>query len=64
MSHPIIIHQEPGLTVSIDSDELEYLTESEIQEIISEVKNTVENGSSDFFEEVNYGKNPTPVYKH
>ena len=37
---------------------------SEIQEIISEVKNTVENGSSDFFEEVNYGKNPTPVYKH
>lgn len=64
MSQPIIIHQEPGLTVSIDSDELELLTEFEIQEIISEVKNAVQNGDSDFFEEINYGKNPTPIYKH
>jgi hypothetical protein len=50
--------------ITIDSDELEQMTQEEIDEIIREAKATHETGESDFFGEVSEGPNPTPVYRN
>ena len=63
MGQAIVVYNTPELLITIDSDDLEQMTQEEIDEIIREVKAVNATGESDFFGDVTYGPNPTPVYR-
>ena len=63
MGQAIVVYQDAEHLITIDSDELETMTQEDIDEIIREVKEVNATGESDFFGDVTYGPNPTPVYR-
>ena len=64
MGQAIVVYQDSEHLITIDSDDLEQMTQEEIDEIIREAKATSETGESDFFTDVVEGPNPTPVYRN
>jgi hypothetical protein len=63
MSQAIVVYETPDLLITIDSDDLEQMTQEELDEVIREAKATHKTGESDFFGEVTEGPNPQPVYR-
>lgn len=61
MGQAVVVYECGDLVITIDSDDLEQMTQEEIDEIIGEAKATAETGESDFFGEISCGPNPKPV---
>ncbi len=61
MGQAVVVYESGDLLITIDSDDLEQMTQEEIDEIIQQAQATVETGESDFFGEISHGPNPEPV---
>ena len=61
MGQAVVVYESGDLLITIDSDDLEQMTPSEIDEIIQQAQATAETGESYFFGEISYGPNPEPV---
>lgn len=64
MGQAVVVYETPDILITIDSDQLQLMTEEEVTKVIHEVLHTVVTGKSDFFDDVTEGPNPPPVYRH
>jgi hypothetical protein len=64
MGQAIVVFEEDDILITVDSDTLEGMSETELAELIIETVTAMRNGDVESLPgDVTFGPNPTPVYK-